>query len=271
MGFGYNRFLAERGERLDMLDYFSWMKRIQQLTGAEWFIWDASGYWIVNKTPKKRLPTTINGKQLLEILVDEQNQPERSDIRQNCDQRAQYLQRLIQASGITARYLDSRMVFRQDESYVNALDGALEYVDRLTKECPELVARISPPADNPFRGFYLPLETAEALYLLATQLVQGKFGPESERDFDAVILGATECMRVPYLSVRSPLPPTGKPGYLADDGSSITTKDAEGVVEEKLANQPYAAYVRQYLAPFRQPDEPLIGCAVRMQNLLEVK
>ncbi|MCS4539508.1 MAG: hypothetical protein HYU03_02310, partial [Thaumarchaeota archaeon] len=55
MGFGYNGDLELSGERLEMLDFFSWMKKLQEKGVQEWIVWDASGYFIVNKLPAKKL------------------------------------------------------------------------------------------------------------------------------------------------------------------------------------------------------------------------
>ena len=99
MGFGYNGSLEKSGERLDMLDFFSWMKQTQR----EWSIWDASAYYIVNKTsPKKiqKLGDNPSAKNILDVLVNEQERPKRAEIIRNCDLRSLYLKRLIELSNI---------------------------------------------------------------------------------------------------------------------------------------------------------------------------
>ena len=44
MGFGYNPNLTKSGERLDMLSFFAYMQRLQNIGVQEWTIWDASGF-----------------------------------------------------------------------------------------------------------------------------------------------------------------------------------------------------------------------------------
>ena len=143
MGFGYNGTLVSLGERLEMLDFFSWMKKLQDKGVQEWTIWDASGYFIVNKLPAKKLiglGSQPSASLILEALVEEQERPKRAEIKENCDLRSQYLQRLIQMTGVKAKYLNSWQVFREDSRYAEAVDVALEFVKRLEKDLPDLCA-----------------------------------------------------------------------------------------------------------------------------------
>ncbi len=287
MGFGYNGELTKAGERLDMLDFFAWMKRLQRLGVEEWNVWDAAGYWIVNKTPKKKiekLGKNPRAADILEVLIAEQDRPKRREIKDNCDLRSQYLQRLIAATGVEAKYFDSRKVMRDDPRFVEAFDTALEY----EKELPFLLRNIiCPKTDNPARELYLPLEMAEALYLEMLQDVSGKYGPETERFFDAGILRMMQSQGKPYVTIRSPQPPDETPvGYLANRwfdptpaqglmrGTPVAcSQDDQFRLERVLGKSPerptYKAFVGQYLSEFKEEGESLIDCAQRFCEVLE--
>ncbi len=270
MGFGYNPDLAWRGERLDMLDFFSWMRKLQEMGVKEWVIWDASGFWIVNKTPKKKIVSldgNLSGEKVLEILINEQDRPKRADIKRNCDLRSRYLQRLIGISEINGRYVDSRSVFRVDGRYALALDAALAYIEKLKMDNPELVRRVCPSTDNPTRELYLPLEVAEAIYLEEIYGVDGKLGPETEKFFDEIILEVLEKNGIPYQTLRCPLG-TRRPGYLSDE-NVLWTQSPDNVVVEILGSDIlYRDFIAQYMGPFRGNTEKLEDCVIRMRDAL---
>ena len=272
MGFGYNSQLISMGERLDILTFFSWMKRLSATFVQQWTIWDASGYYIVNKTPKRKIEALngqLTGERVLEILVQEQESPKRTEIKFNCDLRSQYLQRLIKVSGINVRYIDSRKVFREDQQYAGLLDIALEYVQKLRIDNLRLLQRIIPPSDNPVRELYLPLEIAEALYLKEEYGVAGKYGPKSEQFFDACILGLQEQLGIPYTVLWSEVGPR-KVGYL-DDKNVLWTKSPDWFISELLQkDQPYFQFVQSYLPSFRQEGETSLQCLVRLRDLLKL-
>ena len=75
MGFGYNPNLERNGERIDMFNFFAWMLKLQEIGVSQWFIWDASGFYVVNRIPKKRIDGIgkPNGKKLLELIINEQD------------------------------------------------------------------------------------------------------------------------------------------------------------------------------------------------------
>jgi len=257
-----------------MLDFFSWMKRLQQQGGVQqWTIWDASGFYIVNKTPKRRLEALNgdrSGEKILEVLVTEQDSPKREEIRRNCDARRQYLKRLIEIADIDAVYIDSRDIFRQDPRYAVALDIALEYVGRLERDNPSLVRKIVPPSENPATALYLPLEIAEAVYFEDTAGISGKFGPKTEQFFDACILGAQEEMKRPYMAIWSPLGPR-KPGYLFDE-QALWTSSRDKDVLAAFQDTGYDYFARRYLNTFCQAGEFAKDCMLRLKReLAEVK
>ena len=273
MGFGYNPDLATFGERLDILNFYSWMKRLQNEFSSEWFVYDASGYYIVNRTPQKKinkLGDNPTAEQILDALVSEQDRPKRQDIMRNCELRSQYLQRAIDISGIDARYVDSRKVFREDEDYRTALDESLEFVERLQKDNPELVARILPANTNPASRLYLPLEIAEALYLENKFGVEGKFGPKTEEFFDEAIFGLTSEKGVPYQSIRCPFGPR-KPGYLSDRNVIWTDSPDYFVSGILRSDGEYREFVGQYLDPFGKNGEPIDEVALRMKKQLTLE
>jgi len=253
MGFGYNPNLSTFGERLDILNFFSWMKQLQDEFSSGWFVYDASGYYIVNRTPKKKidnLGNSPNAKQILEVLISEQDRPKRKEIINNCELRSQYLQRAINISRVNATYIDSRLVFREDSDYQDALDLSLEFVRRLQKEDLELVSSILPSNSNPASRLYLPLEIAEALYLKNRLGVSGKFGPSSEELFDQSILRLFKEIGISYQTVRCSSGPR-KPGYLSDRNVIWTRFPDNQTVYGLLNDRGYKKFVETYLVPFR--------------------
>ena len=273
MGFGYNSDLATFGERLDILNFYSWMKRLQDEFSSEWFIYDASGHYIVNRMPEKKirkLGDKPTAEQILDALVSEQDRPKRQDIIRNCELRSQYLQRAIDLTGISASYVDSRQVFREDGDYRTALDESLEFVERLQKDNPELVARILPANPNPASKLYLPLEVAEALYLESKFGVDGKFGPQTEEFFDETIFGLTREKGTPYQSIRCPFGPR-KPGYLSDRNVIWTTSPDYFVSGILQSDREYREFVGQYLESFRQNGEPLEQVALTTKKQLKLE
>ena len=271
MGFGYNGTLVSLGERLEMLDFFSWMKKLQDKGVQEWTIWDASGYFIVNKLPAKKLiglGSQPSASLILEALVEEQERPKRAEIKENCDLRSQYLQRLIQMTGVKAKYLNSWQVFREDSRYAEAVDVALEFVKRLEKDLPDLVEKIQPNNDNPSSKLYLPLETAEAFYLNLNFGIGGKYGPKTEQYFDEAIVRLEKEWGVPYVTIRSPLGPR-KPGYLRDENVLVTGMSDREVKSLLNSDQEYRSWIDAITAIFRQDTETVTDGAMRMLRLLQ--
>ncbi len=273
MGFGYNPDLVNFGERLDILSFFSWMKRLQESLGLEWTIFDASGYAIVNRTPSKKivaLGENPTAEQILDVLVSEQEQPKRAEIMENCELRSQYLKRLVDITKIRGEYVDSRRVFRESGQYTVALDYALELVSKLKAEAPELVGRIQPANAKLSNQLYLPLEIAEAIYLWNTKKVNGKFGPTTEKDFDEAILKAFEEKGDPYQTFRCSYGPR-RPGYLGDRNVLWTSSPDKFVDSVLSVDQKYRNFVTGYLQPFLLENETLESCVIRMRNQLKLE
>lgn len=273
MGFGYNYDLANFGERLDILNFYSWMKRLQKEFSSYWLIYDASGYFIVNRTPEKnikKLGDKPAAGQILDVLVSEQDKPKRQDIMRNCDLRSYYLQKAIEVSGIDAAYIDSRKVFREDEEYKNALDLSLEFVEKLQRTDAGLVERILPRNSNPASKLYLPLEIAEAAYLQSKFGVGGKFGPITEEFFDKAIMGLTEEQKIPYQTIRCPFGPR-KPGYLSDRNVIWTRSPDHFVMDILESDRQYRDFVGLYLEPFTRNDKSLEECALTMKQKLKLE
>lgn len=270
MGFGYNGTLASSGERLEMLDFFSWMKKLQDKGVQEWTVWDASGYFIVNKLPAKKflsLGSRPSASQILEALVEEQERPKRAEIKENCELRSRYLQRLISMTGIKAQYLNSWQVFREDSRYAEAVDVALEFVQRLEKDSPELVEKIQPNNDNPSSQLYLPLETAEAFYLNLNFGIGGKYGPKTEQYFDEAIVRLEKEWNAPYATIRSPLGPR-KPGYLRDENVLVTGMSEREARSLLNSDAGYRTWIDNITVIFRRDKETVTEGALRMLQLL---
>ncbi len=254
-----------------MLDFFSWMRKLQNVGVQEWTLWDASGFFIVNRLPAQsiiRLGSEPSAQQVLEVIVEELEQPKRAEIVANCDRRSEYLQRLAEISGINARYLDARKVFLKDSEYTDALDVALEFVLKLAQDSPDLVARIIPEKQNPGSKLYLPLEIAEAFYLNLKYGIGGKYGPQTEQYFDEAIVQLEESWDVPYATLRSPLGPR-KPGYLDDTNVLVTGMSDREVRRLLISDKLYGSWINGVTAVFRGKGESVADCSVRMLGLLK--
>lgn len=273
MGFGYNPDLIRFGERLDILNFFSWMRIFQDSFGSDLTIFDASGYTIVNRTPEKKIKALgeyPTAEQILDALVSEQDRPKKAEIIQNCELRSRYLRRLIEISGIKADHVDSRQVFRESKDYKQALDVALDFVKRLELDKPDIVDKIQPQNPNPASKLYLPLEVAEAIYLLEVGRVSGKFGPTTEEYFDQAILQILEERAKPYETLRCSFGPR-KTGYLSDR-NVIWTQSPDSFVSGILAtDSEYRNFVAQYLEPFRERGEQVESCAMKMRDKLKLE
>ncbi|MBI4163372.1 MAG: hypothetical protein HY512_00800 [Candidatus Aenigmarchaeota archaeon] len=270
MGFGYNPDLSSLGERLDILNFFSWMKKIKDVEQTKWFIYDASGYYIVNRTPERsilKLGQYPKAGQILEVLAAEQDKSKRKDIMENCDIRRLYLEKLIQISEIGADYIDSRDVFRVDERYQRALDAALCTVRKLEVDNPQLLSLIFPKNSNSASRLYLPLEIAEVIYLKDVFGVECKFGPETELWFDDAVL---EAMRGATYQARRCVSGPRKPGYLSDR-NVIWTCSPDNFVDTLLKyDTEYRTFVERYASPFKQQGEFLEDCVKRLRDELRV-
>lgn len=288
IGIGYNPQLFNTGERLEMLDFFSWMKRLEEKSVQEWTIWDASGYAIVNKitsgTSKaifEILENNPSAKEVLTCLITEQDNKGRSQyqaielskLRQNCELRSTYLQRLIEVTGITGSYLNSWDVFRTDPKYEEALDISLEYVKFLEKSNPELIDKINFSKEpNAATRLYLPLEIAEALYLEETRVVKGKFGPTSEEFFDEAILDLQERRKVGYTSLRCQLPPgQDRPAYLMSKANRIlSSKCRPKTIKRIIRRDPeLKGFLEQSTGPLREEGENIVPYLKRVSKELE--
>jgi len=244
----------------------------QKTFSSKWIIYDASGYAIVNCTPQKKLEQLgqePQAAQILELLVGEQERPKRAELQENCGLRSRYLQQAIGISGIEAVYVNAWNIFREEEDYQFVLDLSLEFVRRLEVDKPDLLKKINPANSNPASKLYLPLEIAEAVYLLGRYDVRGKFGPTTEQYFDQAILQLLEENGEPYQALRCSFGPR-KSGYLLDE-RVITTNFPEAEIQNLLRRDTeYSAFVAQYLRSFVNPGETTADCASRLCNSLRL-
>lgn len=303
MGFGYNPLLREKGERLDMLEYVAWMKKLRLDAGVNFVtFWDASTYQVVNVLPKKRFcenPASSPSAAtiFLETLAEELSLPKRVEIAENCALRNKYLWKLCSLRGssrtgtvrsaadifavgknLTAGKTVEWYKFAAISGYATLLCEAAQYVDRLRTKNPELLAQIFPKNDNPAAQMYLPMEIAEALYLQNNTpgVISGKYGPQSEKSFDDCILGMQEEQFQPYAALRSTASPR-RPGYLREDAVLWTSSSNDiisDVVNKKSGSgygDDYSDFVRGYLSVLAEPGEPLVDCAIRLRDTMRIE
>lgn len=266
IGIGYNPKLSTLGERLDMLDLFYWMN---QFPIQQWTIWDASAYYIVNKIKQKKfksLGPNFSAEQIFEVISEEFNKPKRTEIRKNCYSRQKYLVliaclfrqplEIVNAAGFLQR---------KDNSFVEALEAALDYTRRLERDNPRLIESIYVKNSNPASKLYLPLEIAEAIYLKRVDGVGGKFGPITEIFFDEAILSSMKQTKTPYKVFWCPKGPRKIP-YLDDEQVIRTSTPDIGVENLLQADKEYAAYVARYISPLSKQGEPLLDSVRRIRD-----
>lgn len=290
MGFGYNPQLVTFGERLDMLDFFSWMKRLQEGGVVnQWIIWDAAGYAIVNKikdTASRSFKTLVgdaSAATILDCLCEEQNgkypfrsvfdSREKILFQQNCQLRSDYLKRFIAVSSVNAEYYDSRKVFSSDPRFRDALEESLAFVRYLEAKNDPILEKVIPQSSSSVGRIYLPLEIAEALYLTEIKNVYGKFGPSTEEYFDTCILNCFEQEEKAYTALRCPLAPNEKrPAYLkTDDPFPLTTQGTTKAktIKKRLSQDPvYQQFVNNYLQIFKSDNETAIETIQRLRRSL---
>ncbi|MBT3297584.1 hypothetical protein HN385_01530 [archaeon] len=295
MGFGYNPQLYCNGERLEMLDYFSWFNKFLKLGTEEVLIWDASCYSIVNKinrfAPRETysiLSKDPSGKQVIECLIKEQERSpniispktEIGKYRTNCQLREQYFRKFIEILNIDVSYLNSWDVFRKDERYTEALEKSLDFIKFLEKDNPNLVRKIYfNRTPNPATRLYLPLEIAEAIYLEETKGIKTKFGPISEQFFDIAIEEMFEQLELGYSTLRCKITPgIDRPVYLGiKEGRPLGSKSTYRTIKKVLKFNPeLAEYLDSICEPFkgRYDDgkiETLTGFLRRISKQLEGK
>ncbi len=268
IGLGYNPDLATMGERLDMLDLFYWMQIVTP--PQNWMIWDASSYFVVNRIPEKLL-RSLGVKscpaQILDMIVSELYLPKRKELLDNIVARQSFLRQFAKLYGLNQQVIwDAATVMVTDKSFGYALGAALDTVNRLSVEQPDLLANIYPRNANAVSKLYLPLEMAEALYLLG-QGIGTKIGPETEVFFDAAILALMQdAQRAPYTTVRFPAGPRRTP-YVSDRNVLWTTSPDTWVEDLLGSDTEYKAYVERYTSPFRKA-ESLENCVKTLRDIL---
>jgi hypothetical protein len=258
MGFGYNPDLW-CGERLDMLEYFSWMSRLSGSILA-WTVWDASSYYIVNKISLekvRKLGSQPRAEKILDLVLEELERPKRREILQSCDLRKDYLGRLLRTSGIDGEYLDARDIFPTVE-FAEALEMALQWFWRARED---MVSAVFPKGATCASELYLPLEIAECVYLIKRG-IDAKYGPASEQAFDRCIIDTMDMIGSAYTTFRSPLGPCGKAGYLR--GGGILTSDSPDMIRAKLKDQAYRGFIANYTLFLRAPEESLEDTCIRL-------
>ncbi len=258
MGIGYNPSLVNQGERLDMLGFFNWFRTLQE-KDIDVTIWDASSYAIVNcrnysgTAEFAKLGNKPTAKDILSWAIQEQERgldtyesrkkwttdldpyKKLDQFRENCDLRNRYLKAFAIATNTPVNVVSAWDTFRKDQNrFANCLEEALEFIRKKEIDNPDFYnAFIS--GDDPIKKLYVPLEIAEALYFQNNQEIEVKFGPITEKEFDAAIIDCQNWLGNDYTTIRCPLlPGQNKPAYLRD--LSLVGKDiATGMKRKQIA------------------------------------
>lgn len=253
MGFGYNQDLIKTGERLDILDYFSWVKVLSEIKDVEWFLWDASCYYIVNRIKQKKISEDVVERKETSSIMNtlfEEIETKKPEIRGNNRVRKQYLNAILTAFSINGTVIDAYDIIREDVDYLEAFYFCLDFCKRQQNIEPEKIP-IPRNSNNRVELLYFPLETAEALFLKKRFDINTKFGPQTEKNFDYFITKAVNEKGGSYRTLWCPNPPIGiKIPYLKGDENSIFfTDDMNGVRRKLDTNESYRMWLEQIIEP----------------------
>ncbi|MCK4589042.1 MAG: hypothetical protein KAT77_01245 [Nanoarchaeota archaeon] len=255
IGLGYNDKLNVNGERLDILNLFSWAKRAQQgIPELELIIWDASCYQAVNMLDPKKIPAQFSADTAQEILGTlGQTLKENSQIRENSELREKYLKAFMSTLDIKGRVIPARdYLTGQETEYSKQFQKCLDFCRDPSTDQLKIVRAVQfGKIPDRAKVLYTPMEIAEALLLLETYGNDIKLGPTSEKCFDKFIVAAArELNGAQYKSIWYTRPP-GKPAsYLTNDGNSIDFNDSTDIIGKKLENQSYRNWLGDVIKPF---------------------
>lgn len=274
-GVSYNPLLLDSGERLDMLDFFSWGKKVQEVEpNFRFLVLDATLYWVVNAVGK--MPVEKYCKDAARIAVERF----KAELEEN-----KVAKQILEASELRNRYLlamaslfpngscqvvSAKDLWYGNDAYLNALQEAVDFVVASRLEGADFkFAKYAQYSryNQEYQKWYTPLVLGEAKYLYDAYGISAKLGPTSETAFDSLIrkmIGKEECGFYPMAEMPGFYPSLNRAKDSYDIfwytrplerkipySEYIFFKDSDSVVDEKLSrNRQLAEWLSEVVKPF---------------------
>lgn len=254
-GVSYNPFVTTFGENVNLLDFFSWIRR----SGMRGVILDASLYAVVNAS-KEQLSTRYSSKSAAEAVAFLKEGIGRfPNIRLAAEMRERYL-RAAAVSLFSPR--DAPLVISAEEfwdnrkEYLECLQEAIRFCAGNPKDGEPLKIERFAEYERygaPYQRWYSVLVLAEVLYLNRVYGVNIKLGPTSEAAFDTLIrdIMREQGIRFGFVwydrEIEKDIP---YPQRLFFDDSPET-------IAEKLRDDLLWQWIKEIASPFIRGDRPL--------------
>ena len=260
-GVSFNPFVSSFGENVNILDFYSWVKR-SRMKGI---ILDASLYAIVNaaKQPLVEIFSPTAAEDAVEFLKSRMDSY--PDIKKSAETREKYLR--ASATSLFAP-ADAPLVISAEEiwerkKYIECLQKAIEFCCGNPPEGERL--EIISYADytrygSDYQRWYTVLVLAEVLYLNQIYGVNIKLGPTSESNFDNMIKKFMKDQGIPFAfvwynrEIEKSIPYPERLSF--DDGNEE--------LKEKLSNERLGKWVEEIIGPFAKEGEKLTETVSRV-------
>ena len=251
---GFNPDLAEKGERIDFLDFFSWFKRYHDVVNdARLTVWNAASYQVVNEYDRP-MDFEYHDNTAREVLSAVQELVRtNTGIALSSYLRAKHIESIVNLFGINAEIISAETRF-DDSLFTSCVQSALNFC-RDHEKTKLKISKSVRKNNGSFDTLYTSLEVAEALYLAKVSGVDYKLGPTSEAPFDRQILDLTrKTSSTPYKMIWYSRPPQRPASYLGGNQSCIYLTDSHEEVRTKLQDKDYAHWLSDVVKPFNNPS-----------------
>ena len=271
IGLGYNGGLSKKGEKIDILDFLSWAKKVQNIfPKMKLTVWNAASYQVVN-LHNKPINYIYDNNLADSIVSDILDLIEKEDeISHNVSLRTQYIQTIVDLFDLNCQVIQAEDKMKT-EQFLNNFQLALDYCRDNNKQNLEIIRGVNRPK-NCFAALYTPLEVAEALYLNEMYGCEYKLGPISEAPFDKIIFDISRQERKHYYKFIWYSKPPGRPAsYLKSGKKSIYFGDTPEVIREKLEEVTYRVWLQDVIKPFGNPSLSLEENIIKISRLINSK
>lgn len=255
-GVSYNPNLLRYGEKLDNLDFFSYLK----VSGREAIIFDASCYHALNLMQKQKLSVNTRYSDFVcDVILEciESNK----ELNENSKLRKTYLNRMSKISLYDkAEVVSMQDVLLQNEAqriFKGNLNYGLNFCEaHIQDQWLDLLKYVRYKRnDSWFAKLYTPLVLAESLYARNCLDCDTKLGPISETGFDSFISKMDKEFNFSPMDFVWYSRPFEK---LSSPETSIYTRDSMDQVRKKLSSNPkYAEWLEDIISPFFRSLNPL--------------
>lgn len=247
-GVSYNQNLLKYGEKLDNLDFFSYLKN----RGDESIIFDASCYHALNLLTNSKI---YSGVSFQTFIIDEilECVNLNSDLRENSLLRKKYLSKMSELSFSENKTISMFDVLSGKESrrmFEENLSSSFKFCGAGIKDSKIDLAKFVRYKRNGswFAQSYTPLVLAESLYARNTLGFDTKLGPISETGFDSFISKMHRGLNyrpMQFVWYTRPFEKNSSPE------TSIYTKDSMDTIRKKLnLDKAYAEWLENIICSF---------------------